>query len=89
MQHSGQFLYCGYLKLEDKESKRQDEIENDVLNPDFVKTIDELDPVQNQINSQNIIKFLSDYDETFMDRKRPKGLDYLVIDNFAENFGLN
>ena len=60
-----------------------------MLGPDVEKTFDELDPVQNQINSKNIIKFLSDFDETFMDRKRPKGLDYLVIDNFAENFGLN
>ena len=60
-----------------------------MLGPDVEKTFDELDPIQNQINSENIIKFLSDFDETFMDRKRPKGLDYLVIDNFAENFGLN
>ena len=31
-------------------------------------------------------KFLSEFDHTFMDRSKPKGPDYLVIDNFVEIF---
>ena len=32
---------------------------------------------------------MSDFDHTYMDRARPKGLDYLIIDNFAQAFGLD
>ena len=31
---------------------------------------------------------MSDFDHTFMDRTRPKGPNFLIIDNFAEAFGL-
>ena len=50
-------------------------------------TIDELDPENNYIDTDNFAKFLSDdFDHTFMDRSRSKGPDYFVIDNFAQTF---
>ena len=38
------------------------------------------------IDTANLTKFMSDFDHTFMDKSRPKGPDYLIIDNFAEFF---
>ena len=49
-------------------------------------TIDELDPAQNRIGKDNLTKFLSDFDNTYMDRTKPKGPDYLIIDNILETF---
>ena len=49
-------------------------------------TINELDPENNYIDNDNIAKFLGDFDHTFMDRSRPKGPDYLIIDNFLDTF---
>ena len=49
-----------------------------------LKTIDELDPVENRIDEDNLTKFLSEFDHTYMDRARPKGPDYLIIDNFVD-----
>ena len=37
---------------------------------------------------EEVSKFLSDYDRTYMDRTKPKGPDFLIIDNFAETFGI-
>ena len=54
-----------------------------------LKNINELDPTQNQIDKDNIVKFLSDFDHTYADRSRPKGPDYLIIDNFAHFFQLD
>ena len=54
-----------------------------------LKTIDELDPVENRIDEDNLTKFLSEFDHTYMDRARPKGPDYLIIDNFVEIFGID
>ena len=51
-----------------------------------LKTINELNPSQNWIYDKTITKFLSDFDDTYMDRTRPKGPDYLIMDNFAEYF---
>ena len=51
-----------------------------------MKTINKLDPSKNEINNSNLSKFLGDFDHTYMDRSRPKGPDYLIIDNFAELF---
>ena len=34
----------------------------------------------------NLAQLLTDSDRTYMDRTRPKGLDYIVIDNLAEIF---
>ena len=50
-------------------------------------TIDELDPVKNKLENKQIQKFLSYFDETFIYEKKPKGPDYLIIDNFADILG--
>ena len=31
-------------------------------------------------------KFLGDFDPTYMDRSRPKGPDFLIMDNFFDYF---
>ena len=41
------------------------------------------------IDDDGIAKLLSDFDHTYMDRKRPKGPDYLIIDNFADFFKID
>ena len=46
--------------------------------------IDNLDPSNNRIDKDNIAKFMSDFDHTYMDKTRPKGPDYLIIDNLAQ-----
>ena len=51
-----------------------------------METIDELDPDSNSIDIDSLTKFLGEYDHTFMDRSKPKGPDYLIIDNLVENF---
>ena len=53
---------------------------------DSLQTIDKLDPEQNRLDVDNLTQFLSKFDHTYMDRTKPKGLDYLVIDNFSETF---
>ena len=35
------------------------------------------------------MKFLNYFDYTYMDRSKPKGPDYLIIDNFLGSFGLD
>ena len=54
-----------------------------------ILTIDKLNPINNRIEKDNLVKFLSDFDHTFMDRTRPKGPDYLVIDNFVQFFNMD
>ena len=49
-------------------------------------TIDELNPIKNQLDSDNLSKFLSEFDHTYFDRTKPKGPDYLIIDSFLETF---
>ena len=51
-----------------------------------MKTFDELDPGLNSIDKDSLTKFLGEYDHTFMDRSKPKGPDYLIIDNLVEIF---
>ena len=51
-------------------------------------TVNELDPIENHFDKEEVKKFLSDIDHTYMDRTRPKGPNFLIIDNFAEAFGL-
>ena len=48
----------------------------------MLKTIDEFDPDLNNIGNNELDKFFSEYDPTYKDRSRPKGLDYLVMDSF-------
>ena len=54
----------------------------------ILKTIDEFDPDLNKIGINELDKFFSEYDPTYRNRSRPKGLDYLVMDNFKENLAL-
>ena len=54
-----------------------------------LQTIDELDPSQNLIDEDKLAKFLSDFDHTYMDRARPIGPDYFIIDDFASYSGLD
>ena len=54
----------------------------------MLKTIDEFDPDLNKIGINELDKFFSEYDPTYRNRSRPKGLDYLVMDNFKENLAL-
>ena len=54
-----------------------------------LQTIDELDPSHNLINDKGLAKFLSDFDHTYMDRARPIGPDYFIIDDFASLAGLD
>ena len=57
-----------------------------IENSGQLETIDKLDPDSNSIDIDNLTKFLGEYDHTFMDRSKPKGPDYLIIDNLVENF---
>ena len=54
-----------------------------------LKIIDELDPSQNILEHEDLIKFLSEFDHTYMDRKIPNRPDYFIIDDFASHFGLD
>ena len=49
-------------------------------------TIDQLDPVKNKLFKDKLTQFLSEFDHTYMDRTKPKGPDYIVIDNLFEIF---
>ena len=51
-----------------------------------LKTVNELDPQNNYIDNDNIARFLNEFDHTYMDRSKPKGPDYLIIDNFEDTF---
>ena len=52
----------------------------------ILHTIDQLDPMKNMLNQDNLPQFLSEFDHTYMDRTKPKGPDYIVIDNLFEIF---
>ena len=47
----------------------------------MLKIIDQLDPSENVLDEDNLAKFLSKFDHSFMNRT-PKGPDYIVIDDF-------
>ena len=53
-----------------------------------MKVIDELDPQQNKVTDIELIHFMKYFDHTYMNKNWPKGPDYLVMDNFLENFEL-
>ena len=42
--------------------------------------------MNNKLGKDNLTQFLSEFDHTYMDRTKPKGLDYIVIDNLFETF---
>ena len=54
-----------------------------------LRIIDKFDPYNNKVSDIELIKFLSEFDHTYMDRSKPKGPDFLVMDNFYENFSLS
>ena len=74
---------------EHHKSEDQDKIDHDVVFSDKLKFVNALDPARNKIGKENLKKFLSKFDYTFMDRSKPKGPDYLIIDNVAKFFKLN
>ena len=54
-----------------------------------MKIVDELDPQKNKVTDTELMNFLKYFDHTYMDRSKPKGLDYLIMDDFFEIFNLN
>ena len=84
----GRSLYCFYPnQTDDNKPENQDQLDWKVERTGKVKTVNELDLLNNHINRDNITEFLSDFDHTFMDRKRSKkGPDYLIMDNFVQSF---
>ena len=57
-----------------------------IENSGKLKIIDALDPTKNKIDNDDIAKFVSDFDYTFMDKSRPNRPDYIIIDNFLDQF---
>ena len=51
-----------------------------------MEIIDEIDPEKRWFGDRELAKFLNQFDHTYMDRTKPKGPDYLIVDNFYENF---
>ena len=47
-----------------------------------LKVINEIDILHRQVTDLELIKFLNYFDHTYMDRSKPKGPDYLIMDNF-------
>ena len=50
--------------------------------------IDEIDK-ERRLDESNLTKFLNYFDFTYMDKSRPKGPDYLIIDNFLDYFDID
>ena len=66
--------------------RHQDVLDQLVDSSGKLKTVNELDPQNNYIDTDKIAKFLGEFDRTFMDRSKPQGPDYLIIDNFVDTF---
>ena len=54
-----------------------------------LEVIDEIDPEKRWVGDKELTKFLNKFDHTYMDRSKPKGPDYLIIDNFIDYFGID
>ena len=67
----------------------QDELDQKVADAGKLRTIDNLDPINEKLDESNLTKFLNYFDYTYMDRSKPKGPDYLIIDNFVDYFGID
>ena len=80
----GREQYCEVVKTSPGENENlgPDEVDQLVEESGMLKTIDEFDPDLNNIGNDELDKFFSEYDPTYKDRSRPKGLDYLVMDSF-------
>lgn len=77
------------LTEDDELLKQQMELDQQVANAGKLQVIDEIDSNLRAVSDIELNKFLSKFDHTYMDRNKPKGPDYLVMDNFFENFDLN
>ena len=51
-----------------------------------LEVIDEIDPEKRWVGDKELTKFFNKFDHTYMDRSKPKGPDYLIVDNLYENF---
>ena len=78
---SNDYVYVPY-----SEERHHDILDQQVEISGKLKTVNELDPQNNYIDNDNIAKFLGEFDHTYMDRSKPKGPDYLIIDNFEDTF---
>ena len=54
-----------------------------------MKIINEIDLNKNYVTNDNFSKFLGEIDYTYLDRSKPKGPDYLVVDDFLNLVALN
>ena len=76
---------CGYIDAHNNDKPdKQDELDQKIADSGKLKVINEIDPIRNLLDIELFEKFLSVYDHTYMDRSRPKGPDYLVIDHFLD-----
>ena len=81
-------MRCGIItEEEDENPEQQNDLDQQIDNEGKLKIIDELNPSQNILDNINLEKFVSDFDHTYMDRSRPKGPDYIIIDDFTDYFG--
>ena len=86
----GSPTYCGFLPAEgEHKSEDQDEIDSNVESSGMLKTVDALNPAKNKFTKEKLKRFLSEFDHTHMDRSKPKGLAYLIIDDVAKFFKLS
>ena len=53
-------------------SELQDEIDSNVERSGLLKTVNELNPTRYRFGNDNLKKFLSEFDYTYMDRSKPK-----------------
>ena len=82
--------YCGFIPAEgEHKSEDQDEIDSEVESSGMLKTVDALKPAKNKFTKEKLKKFLSEFDHTHMDRSKPRGLAYLIIDDVAKFFKLH
>ena len=90
MPSNGKDVFCGYQMAKgDHKSEDQDTIDEIIATEGKRKLINELQPSVNRIDKVSFGKFLNVFDHTFMDRSKPKGPNYFIIDNFARYFKLD
>ena len=73
---------------DDRRPEDQVRIDDLIETQGTIKTYNELDPTQNDIDFEKIKKFMGEFDSTYMDRNKVKSPDYLITDNVLTNFQL-
>ena len=68
--------------------ENQAELDQEIAEGGQLFNINEFDPNTWFVNDEKITSFLNYFDHTYMDRSKPKGPDFLVMDNFLENLDL-